>query len=250
MSTAEIIAGLHSVRTALNYNVKSIKALLYDPTRHDRKLTELLEQATKLNIPIQATERSILDRLTNAINHQGIAAQVTSSVAWPESAIPGLIAKELISPPLLLILDSVQDPHNLGACLRTAEAAGCRAVIAPKDRSVGLTPSVCKVASGAANIVPYIQVTNLARTLRLLRDLGLWIVGAAADAPISLYKSKLVGPLGVVIGGEEKGLRRLTRENCDILVSLPMLGVVESLNVSVATGILLYEILRQRTEIN
>ena len=151
-------------------------------------------------------------------------------------------------PLLLLVLDGIQDPHNLGACLRSADAAGVHAVVTPKDRSVGLTPVVCKVASGAAETVPFVQVTNLARTLRWLREnQGVWLVGTAGEAESSLYSVDLKGPLGLVMGGEEKGMRRLTREACDLLVSLPMAGAVESLNVSVATGISLFEAVRQRS---
>ncbi len=160
--------------------------------------------------------------------------------------MPGIL-KKVEGPLLLLVLDGVQDPHNLGACLRTADAAGVHAVIAPKDRSVGLTPVACKVASGAAERLPFIQVTNLARTLKMLADrFGVWIIGAAGEAQQSLYEIDLKTPTVLVMGGEEKGMRRLTREHCDQLVSLPMSGTVESLNVSVATGVALYEVVRQR----
>ncbi|MCW8882915.1 MAG: 23S rRNA (guanosine(2251)-2'-O)-methyltransferase RlmB, partial [Sedimenticola sp.] len=164
-----------------------------------------------------------------------------------ENSLESLLTK-LDVPPFLLILDGVQDPHNLGACLRSADATGVHAVIAPKDRSVGLTPTACKVASGAAESIPFYQVTNLARTLKWLQsELGVWLVGTAGEAESSLYAADLKGPLGIVMGGEEKGMRRLTRESCDLLVNLPMVGVVESLNVSVAAGICLFEAVRQRT---
>ena len=153
---------------------------------------------------------------------------------------------DLVGPPFLLILDEIQDPHNLGACLRTADAAGIQAVIAPRDNAVGLTPTVAKVASGAAETVPYVQVTNLARTLDSLKARGIWLVGLAGEAEADLYGIDLQGPIALVLGGEGRGLRRLTRERCDYLARLPMLGTVESLNVSVATGICLYEALRQR----
>ena len=152
--------------------------------------------------------------------------------------------------PLNMGVDGVQDPHNLGACLRSADAAGVHAVIAPKDRSAGLTPTACKIASGAAESVPFVQVTNLARTLKWLREeAGVWLVGTAGEAETTLYQADLSGPLGIVMGGEEKGMRRLTREGCDLLVSLPMAGAVESLNVSVATGVALFEAVRQRSVI-
>ncbi len=147
---------------------------------------------------------------------------------------------------MLLILDGVQDPHNLGACLRTADAAGVQALIAPKDKAVGLTAVACKVASGAARTVPYVQVTNLARTIAGLKERGIWLIGTAGEAEAGLFETDLSSSLALVMGGEGKGLRRLTRERCDRLVRLPMLGTVESLNVSVATGVCLYEVLRQR----
>jgi 23S rRNA (guanosine2251-2'-O)-methyltransferase len=247
MSDTHVIAGLHAVRIALQHNSEQIQVLWYDATRRDQKIAELVIRAVQLHITVNEVERTMLDRLTQGSKHQGIAAQVTSLTVWSEENLSELIATKSNFPPLLLILDGVQDPHNLGACLRIAEAVGCKAIIAPKDRSVGLTSSVCKVASGAANLVPYVQVTNLARTLRNLQKLGIWLIGATADAPISLYQQQLQGALGIVMGGEERGLRRLTRENCDVLVSIPMLGTIESLNVSVATGIVLYEVLRQRS---
>jgi 23S rRNA (guanosine2251-2'-O)-methyltransferase len=163
-----------------------------------------------------------------------------------EGALDDLLDR-LDGPPLLLILDGVQDPHNLGACLRTSDAAGVSAVIVPRDRAAGLSPTVRKVASGAAESVPLIQVTNLARTLRWLRERGIWVIGTDDQATKSAYQVDLKGPLAIVLGAEGAGVRRLTRENCDDLVSLPMLGVVESLNVSVAAGVLLYEAVRQRS---
>ncbi|MGZ5084125.1 MAG: 23S rRNA (guanosine(2251)-2'-O)-methyltransferase RlmB, partial [Usitatibacter sp.] len=156
------------------------------------------------------------------------------------------VLEALEEPPLLLILDGVQDPHNLGACLRVADGAGAHAVIAPKDRSVGLTTAAIKVASGAAETVPYIAVTNLARTMRDLKDRGIWLTGADDSAPLTLFKAKLDGAVGMVLGAEGEGLRRLTKESCDQLVSIPMVGSVESLNVSVASGLCLYEVRRRR----
>ena len=158
------------------------------------------------------------------------------------------LLKSLETPPFLLLLDQVQDPHNLGACLRTADGAGVHAVIAPKDRSVGLTSAVRTVACGAAEHVPYVQVTNLARFMDQLKELGIWLVGTASEAESSLYEADLTGPLGLVMGSEGSGLRRLTRERCDFVVSFPLFGSVESLNVSVATGICLFEAVRQRRE--
>jgi len=242
---AGLIAGLHAVRTALGHGEGQVYELWYDLRRQDRRLKEVLALAGRFGAPVRGVERAELDRLTQGANHQGVAARVAIPAALDEVALEALLDR-ISEPPFLLVLDGVQDPHNLGACLRTAEAAGVQAVVAPRDHSVGLTPSVCKVASGAAGRVPYVQVTNLARTLKTLQGRGLWLVGAAGEAPGSLYQADLRGPLALLLGGEGKGLRRLTREHCDLLVSLPMRGVVESLNVSVAAGILLYEALRQR----
>jgi 23S rRNA (guanosine2251-2'-O)-methyltransferase len=245
MADPELIAGLHAVRTALGHGAGEVRELYYDPKRRDRRLREVLELARRGRVPTRTLTREELDRLTSGANHQGVAALVAVPAALDERALEKLLAG-LDRPPFLLVLDGVQDPHNLGACLRTADAASIHAVIAPKDHSVGLTPTVCKVASGAAGRVPYVQVTNLARTLKALQQEGIWLVGTAGEAEADLYTADLRGSLALVMGGEGKGLRRLTREHCDLLVSLPMRGVVESLNVSVATGIVLYEALRQR----
>ncbi len=245
MPELELIVGLHAVRTALGHGAGEVHELWYDPKRRDRRLREVLELARKVRVPTRAVVREELERLTQGANHQGVAARVAIPAALDEHTLERLLSR-LSEPPFLLILDGVQDPHNLGACLRTADAAGVHAVVAPKDHSVGLTPAVCKVASGAAGRVPYVQVTNLARTLKGLQQQGIWLVGTAGEAQSSLYETDLTGPLALVMGGEGKGLRRLTRDHCDLLVSLPMRGAVESLNVSVATGIVLYEALRQR----
>jgi 23S rRNA (guanosine2251-2'-O)-methyltransferase len=219
--------------------------LWHDRRRHDRRLQEVLALAARDRVTLHAVERADLERLTEGANHQGVVARAVVPAALDETALEGLLDR-LGGQPLLLVLDGVQDPHNLGACLRTADAAGAHAVIAPRDHAVGLTPTVCKVASGAAGRVPYVQVTNLVRTLKRLQARGFWLVGAAGEATTDLYRADLRGPLALLLGGEAKGLRRLTREHCDLLVSLPMCGVVESLNVSVAVGVLLYEALRQR----
>jgi 23S rRNA (guanosine2251-2'-O)-methyltransferase len=195
-----------------------------------------------LNVRVISADMKRLDGMAAGVRHQGVVAN-----AEPLD-IPKFIedALEGIEEPLILILDGIQDPHNLGACLRVADGAGAHAVIAPKDRSVGLTNAAIKVASGAADSVPYIVVTNLARTMRDLKDRGIWLIGADDAAEQSLYKAKLEGPLGLVLGAEGEGLRRLTKESCDLLVSIPMFGSVSSLNVSVASGICLYEARRRR----
>jgi 23S rRNA (guanosine2251-2'-O)-methyltransferase len=187
-----------------------------------------------------------LDRLASGNNHQGACLQVRPMGVLGEGALDELLDR-LTAPPLLLVLDGVQDPHNLGACLRSADAAGAAAVIVPRDRAAGLSPTVRKVASGAAETMPLIQVVNLARTLRWLKEREIWIVGTDGEADKTIYAANLKGPLALVLGAEGTGLRRLTREHCDQLVSIPMFGVVESLNVSVATGVVLFEAVRQRS---
>ncbi|HEC15775.1 MAG TPA: 23S rRNA (guanosine(2251)-2'-O)-methyltransferase RlmB [Sedimenticola sp.] len=245
MSDSQIIAGLHSVRTALRH-ADAVTELWVEARRHDRRIREILQLAREAKLRVSQVSRQELDALAPGANHQGVVARTQAPAALDEAALKGLI-RGLDEAPFLLVLDGVQDPHNLGACLRSADAAGVHAVIAPKDRSVGLGPTVCKVASGAAETVPFVQVTNLARTLRWLRDeAGVWLVGTTGDAGSSLFEADLKGPLALIMGGEEKGLRRLTREACDLLVRLPMAGTVESLNVSVAAGIALFEAVRQR----
>jgi len=234
------------VKAALKHGAEQITGIWYDQNRHDRRLGQLLSTARQAGVKLNPVDKSTLGRLSADANHQGIVAETRVPSALAEDALLQIL-EQLQQPPLLLILDGVQDPHNLGACLRTADAAGVDAVIAPRDRAVGLTPVACKVASGAAERVPFVQVTNLARTLRALcEDHNIWIVGTAGEADTSLYQANLTGPLAIVMGAEEKGMRRLTREQCDLLVSLPMAGAVESLNVSVATGVALFEAVRQR----
>jgi len=243
----QLIGGMHSVRTALKHGPDSVLDIRVEARRRDRRMRELIFLAKETGIAVLQVSRDELDALLPEINHQGVAARVRTPAAGDEKGLDSLL-NQLESPPFLLILDGVQDPHNLGACLRSADGAGIHAVIAPKDRSAGLTPTACKVASGAAESVPFFQVTNLARTLKSLREEhGIWLVGTAGEAEETLYDSDLKGPLGIVMGGEEKGMRRLTRESCDFLVRLPMAGAVESLNVSVAAGICLFEAVRQRS---
>ncbi|HXH01898.1 MAG TPA: 23S rRNA (guanosine(2251)-2'-O)-methyltransferase RlmB [Candidatus Competibacteraceae bacterium] len=248
MADDEIIYGLHAVQAALKYEPHSLRSLWVETNRRDPRMRALLEQAERAGVTVEFRPREVLDRLCPDGRHQGVVArQAAQALARPraERELPEILAAAGANP-LVLVLDGVQDPHNLGACLRSADAAGVCAVIAPGDRAVGLTPTARKVACGAAESVPFVQVTNLARTLRWLRDSGLWVIGAAGEAEHSLYQADLRGPLAIVLGAEDKGLRRLTREHCDQLVHIPMLGKVESLNVSVATGILLFEAVRQR----
>ncbi|TVO79045.1 23S rRNA (guanosine(2251)-2'-O)-methyltransferase RlmB [Sedimenticola selenatireducens] len=250
MSESQLIAGLHSVRTALKHGAGSVLEVWIEGVRkQDRRVREVIVLARESDVKVSYINRDQMDQLTSGSNHQGVAARTQVPSSLDESALETLLST-LEVPPFLLILDGVTDPHNLGACLRSADAAGIHAVIAPKDRSVGLTPTACKVASGAAESVPFIQVTNLVRTLKWLQsDRGVWLVGTAGEAETSVYEADLKGPVGIVMGGEEKGMRRLTRESCDLLVKLPMAGVVESLNVSVAAGICIFEAVRQRASL-
>ncbi len=245
MNEGSIVFGLHAVRTLLQQRPERASLLLLQKGRNDARANELLHIAQAAGIRTEWREVRELEKLAGSEHHQGACLQIRSMGPLGEGALDELLDRTSV--PFLLVLDGVQDPHNLGACLRTAEAAGVSAVIVPRDRAAGLSPTVRKVASGAAETMPLIQVTNLARTLRWLKDREIWIVGTDDQADKSLYQTKLTGPVALVLGAEGAGLRRLTRETCDALVSIPMRGVVESLNVSVATGVLLYEAVRQRT---
>jgi 23S rRNA (guanosine2251-2'-O)-methyltransferase len=237
------LVGFHAVTSRLRQRPETVHEIYIDAGRVDGRAKDLRETAKRLNVRVIPVDTKRLDGMAGGARHQGVVAQA-DDVKMPQFIED--VLEGLDEPPLLLILDGVQDPHNLGACLRAADGAGAHAVIAPKDRSVGLTTAAIKVASGAAESVPYVVVTNLARTLRELKDKGVWLVGADDSAQGSIYQARLDGPLGLVLGAEGEGLRRLTRETCDLLVSIPMLGAVESLNVSVASGICLYEARRRR----
>ena len=220
--------------------------LWIDARRRDRRLRELVARAEAVGVPVETVEGQVLDQmLGHGERHQGVVARYSPLPVLAEDALASLL-HAVSGAPLVLVLDEVTDPHNLGACLRTADAAGVTAVVTPRDRSARLTPAVRKVASGAAEVVPLVQVTNLARAMQELKGLGLWLVGMADEAGQSLYGMDLRLPLALVLGAEGRGLRRLTAERCDHLAALPMQGAVESLNVSVAAGICLYEALRQR----
>jgi len=244
--SGQLIIGIHAVRTALKHGAQRIDTLWFDADRRDRRLRQLLDDARSAGVRPQPSDKAALDRMTAGANHQGVVAHGEVPTSLGESALDELLGR-LDRPPLLLVLDGVTDPHNLGACLRSADGAGVDAVIAPRDRAGGLTPVVCKVASGAAETVPFIQVTNIARTLRYLQDTHrVFVVGTSDAAAVELFDADLRGPLALVVGAEGEGMRRLTAETCDQLVALPMHGHVESLNVAVATGICLYEAMRQR----
>ena len=237
--------GLHAVQAALDYSPGKIIRVWIDAQRLDKRLGKIIDDLTALGIEPEKADRKKLDRLADGNNHQGIAMEVEMPAELPESDLKDAVLS-LDKPALFLVLDNVQDPHNLGACLRTADATGVQGVIITKDNATGITPTVCKVASGAAETVPVYQVTNLSRTLRWLKEQGVWVAGTAGEAELTVYEADLNRSLAIVIGAEGSGLRRLTKEQCDFLVKLPMLGQVESLNLSVATGVVLYEVLRQR----
>ena len=213
--------------------------------RSDPRVQTLIELASESRVAVGQAERREMDAWVEGV-HQGVVAEVSPSQVWGEAMLDELLDRTE-GAPLLLVLDGVTDPHNLGACLRSADAAGALAVIVPKDKSATLTPVVRKVACGAAEVIPLVAVTNLARTLEKLQQRGLWVVGTAGEAEVSIYDQDLTGPTILIMGAEGKGMRRLTREHCDYLVKLPMAGSVSSLNVSVATGVCLFEALRQRS---
>jgi 23S rRNA (guanosine2251-2'-O)-methyltransferase len=249
MKRAEHVFGLHAVHGLLERNPERVTLLMVLESRGDGRVEELLQLAKTAGVAMRRVSRQELDEQVPGVSHQGVLALIGSAPNLGEQDLPELLAG-LDHAPFLLILDGVQDPHNLGACLRSADAAGVDVVILPRDRSAPLNATVRKVACGAAETVPLIRVTNLARTLRALRDAGVWLYGAAGEAPKTLYETDLSGPLALLLGGEGKGLRRLTREHCDGLMSIPLAGSVSSLNVSVATGICLFEALRQRRAVS
>ncbi|MGD8311353.1 MAG: 23S rRNA (guanosine(2251)-2'-O)-methyltransferase RlmB [Gammaproteobacteria bacterium] len=248
MKTSRYVYGLHAVAGLLANRPESVTTLSVAEGAVERRLEGLLEQAAAARIPIHRLPRAQLDRLLPGARHQGVVATLREPApARVERDLPAFLSA-LDEPAFLLVLDGVQDPHNLGACLRTADAAGVHAVILPRDRAAGITPVVHKVASGAADSMPLFSVTNLARTLRRLREAGIWIYGTSDTGGQELYTANLAGPAAFVLGSEGRGMRRLTRDCCDYLLSIPMAGQVESLNVSVAAGVLLFEALRQRRQ--
>ena len=245
MSQLEKIYGVHAVEALLRHHPKRVKQIWLAEGRSDPRVQTLIELASENRVAVGQAERRELDAWVEGV-HQGVVADVSPSQVWGEAMLDELLDRTE-GAPLLLVLDGVTDPHNLGACLRSADAAGALAVIVPKDKSATLTPVVRKVACGAAEVIPLVAVTNLARTLEKLQQRGLWVVGTAGEAEVSIYDQDLTGPTILIMGAEGKGMRRLTREHCDYLVKLPMAGSVSSLNVSVATGVCLFEALRQRS---
>ena len=239
-----IILGFHAIQTRLRLDAQSLRAVYYDPARRDRRMGDFLKQATPLlGDRLHSANSERLHSLAGHDRHQGLVAladKMTVARTLPE------LVDGIEGPALLLVLDGITDPHNLGACLRVADGAGVHGVVVPKDRSAHVNATVTKVASGAAEVVPLIPVTNLARSMKELKEMGITLIGTDEEAELSIYDLDLTGPIGIVMGAEGDGMRRLTRENCDQLVRIPMQGVVESLNVSVASGVCLFEAVRQR----
>ncbi|HEY8606394.1 MAG TPA: 23S rRNA (guanosine(2251)-2'-O)-methyltransferase RlmB [Noviherbaspirillum sp.] len=240
---SKLIFGFHAVTARLRHEASSVEEIYVDAGRHDRRMQDLIRAAEDAKVRIIHAEGGRLDGMAGTRRHQGVVAK-----AGELSLARNLdeLLDAIVGPPLLLVLDGVTDPHNLGACLRVADGAGAHAVIAPKDRAVGLNATAAKVASGAADTVPYITVTNLARTMRELKERDIWLIGTDDEAEKGLYDADFSVGCALVMGSEGEGMRRLTRETCDLLVNIPMLGAVESLNVSVASGVCLYEARRQR----
>ena len=244
-SSPKVLYGFHAVGVRLKTAPTSVIEIYFEATRRDARMRQFIERAKEANVRLIEADGLRLSKLCGNHGHQGVVARVEplAQVTSLDDLLDSLPSEQ---PPLLLVLDGITDPHNLGACLRVADGAGAHAVIAPKDHAVGVNATVAKVASGAAETVPYFMVTNLARTLNELKERSIWVIGTSDDAPSTLYQSDLTVPCALVLGAEGSGMRQLTRKTCDELIRIPMMGAVESLNVSVASGICLYEALRQR----
>jgi 23S rRNA (guanosine2251-2'-O)-methyltransferase len=255
MSSPKVLFGFHAVGVRLKTAPQSIVEIYVDPTRRDARMRQFLEKANEAGARVIEADGMRLAKLCGSHGHQGVAARVQAlaQVTSLDELLENLEAAQALLPPtereapLILVLDGVTDPHNLGACLRVADGAGVHAVIAPKDHAAGINATVAKVASGAAETVPYFMVTNLARTLNELKERSIWIIGTSDSADKTIYQADLKGPVALVLGAEGEGMRQLTAKTCDERVSIPMRGAVESLNVSVASGICLYEAVRQRS---
>jgi len=242
--SSKVLFGFHAVTVRLKTAPESIQELHVDSTRRDARMRQFVERAQAAGAKLVDSDGARLDAMAGTTRHQGVVARVTALAA--RHSLDDVL-DDVQGPPLVLVLDGVTDPHNLGACLRVADGAGAHAVVAPKDHAVGLNATVAKVASGAAETVPYLMVTNLARSLNEMKERDIRIIGTSDDAEATLYDLDLTGPVALVLGAEGAGMRQLTRKTCDELVRIPMAGAVESLNVSVAAGVCLYEALRQRS---
>jgi 23S rRNA (guanosine2251-2'-O)-methyltransferase len=243
MSSPKVLFGFHAVGVRLKVAPQSVIEVYFEVSRRDARMRQFIDRCQEAGVRLIESDGVRLAKLAGSHGHQGVAALVQHME--PVHSLDDLL-DSIAEPPLLLVLDGVTDPHNLGACLRVADGAGAHAVIAPKDHAAGINATVAKVASGAAETVPYFMVTNLARTLGELKERNIWIIGTSGDAPKTIYQVEMKGPTALVLGAEGPGMRQLTRKTCDELVSIPMKGAVESLNVSVASGVCLYEAMRQR----
>lgn len=241
----QFVYGIHAVFALLANQHRKTHTLFVSSDRVDKKIQKLIDQASAMHIPIEKLSSQKMNQRFAEFTHQGIVARASSLAQYSESDLLSLLEASK-NPALILILDGITDPHNLGACLRSADAAGVDFVVIPKDKNANITPVVTKVACGATESIPLVRVTNLARAMETLKQQGVWVYGAASEAASSIYGVDCTGTIAIVMGAEGEGLRRLTRETCDDVFSLPMLGTVESLNVSVATGVSLYEVVRQR----
>ncbi len=239
------VVGLNAVASSIEHDAEHVREVLVEAGGKNARVTEIEENARRKGIDVRRVSTQALDGVAGGVRHQGVAARYAAAKTWDENELAGLV-EVAEGKALLLVLDGVQDPHNLGACLRSAAAAGATAVVIPKDKSATVNATVRKTSAGAADRLPVVAVTNLSRCLRDLQKLGVWIYGLAGEAETSLYAQDLRGNVALVLGGEADGLRRLTREHCDGLVKIPMPGDIESLNVSVAAGVTLFEAVRQR----
>ena len=239
----ELIYGFHAVESALFNDAENVLVCWLEQSRQDKRLQKVIDLLEEHNVSYEMVDKKTLDKKTKSTRHQGVAIKYKTTGLYTEKELDQFLNKDKS---LILILDGITDPHNFGACLRTADAVGVDCVIIPKDNAVGITPVVRKVASGAVDTVPVVQVTNLVRSIKKCKDAGVWVYGAAGETDQTIYQTDLKGKVAIVMGAEEKGLRRLTRETCDALFKIPMQGKVESLNVSVATAVILYEVVRQK----
>ena len=239
----ELIYGFHAAESALFNDPENVVVAWLEHSRQDKRLQKIIDLLEENNIPYEVVDKKTLEKKSKTSRHQGVVIKYKSTGLYTEKELEQFLNKDQL---LVLVLDGITDPHNFGACLRTADAVGVDCVIIPKDKAVGITPVVRKVASGAVDTVPVVQVTNLVRSIKKIQDAGVWVYGAAGETDQSVYQTDLKGKTAIVMGAEEKGLRRLTRETCDVLFKIPMQGKVESLNVSVATAVILYEAVRQR----
>jgi len=243
------ISGINAVASALEHDIEHVREVLVEAGNKNARIVEIEENARRREISVRRVNSQALEGIAGGLRHQGVIARYEAAKPMEESELPGLI-EAAAGKALLLVLDGVQDPHNLGACLRSAAASGVTAVIIPKDKAAPLNATVRKTSAGAADRIPVISVTNLARTLRAIKDAGVWVYGLDGEAQGLIYQIDFNGNVAIVMGGEGEGMRRLTREHCDGLVKIPMPGEMESLNVSVATGVALFEVVRQRQGLN